>query len=95
VPTLTHHKWRQGWLIKQLSVLEKARQELVEQVAHATASHPYAQISESLPVKSPIWTATLIGAIGDVHRFSNVGQFKAYLGWYPTTQPVRFIDAEQ
>src|SRR5258707_10796745 len=39
--------------------------------------------SKSLPVKSPIWTATLIGAIGDVSRFSNVNQFKAYLGWSP------------
>jgi len=83
VPTLTHHQWRQGWLIKQLSLLENARQDLVDQVAHATTSQPYAHIIESLPVKSPIWTATLIGAIGDVGRFTNVGQFKAYLGWYP------------
>jgi transposase len=83
VPTLTHHQWRQGWLIKQLTTLENARHELVDQVAHATATHPYAHIIDSLPVKSPIWTATLIGAIGDIGRFSNVGQFKAYLGWYP------------
>jgi hypothetical protein len=80
---LTHHQWRQAWLIKQLSVLERARQELVDEVALATATHPYARIIESLPVKSPIWTATLIGAIGDVSRFSNVNQFKAYLGWSP------------
>src|SRR5205814_1255751 len=38
---------------------------------------------ESLPVKSPIWTATLIGAIGDIGRFTTVSQFKAYLGLYP------------
>src|SRR5438128_359848 len=83
VPTLTHHQWRQGWLIKQLSVVERARQELVEEVALATATHPYTLVIERLPVKSPIWTATLIGAIGDVDRFSNVNQFKAYLGWSP------------
>ncbi len=83
VPTLTHHQWRQAWLIKQLSVVERARQELVEEVALATATHPYTRVIESLPVKSPIWTATLIGAIGDVDRFSNVNQFKAYLGWSP------------
>jgi hypothetical protein len=83
VPTLTHHQWRQAWLIKQLSVLETARQELVDEVALATATHPHTRIIESLPVKSPIWTATLIGAIGDIGRFSNVGQFKAYLGWSP------------
>src|SRR6266851_1968158 len=80
VPTLTHHQWRQGWLIKQLALLENARQDLVDQVAHATAAHPYARIIESLPVKSPIWTATLIGDIG---RFTTVSQVKAYLGWYP------------
>jgi transposase len=83
VPTLTHHQWRQAWLIKQLSVLEGARKELVDEVALATANHPYTRIIESLPVKSPIWTATLIGAIGDIDRFSNIGKFKAYLGWSP------------
>jgi Transposase IS116/IS110/IS902 family len=83
VPTLTHHQWRQGWLIKQLALLENARQDLVDQIAHATAIHPYARIIESLPVKSPIWTATLIGMIGDIDRFTTVSQFKAYLGWYP------------
>jgi hypothetical protein len=51
VPKLTHHQWRQGWLIKQLSLLENARQDLVDQVAHATATHPYARIIESLRVK--------------------------------------------
>jgi transposase len=82
-PTLTHHQWRQGWLIKQLSLLENARQDLVDQVALATATHPYTRIIESLPVKSAIWTATLIGAIGDIDRFRTSSQFKAYLGWYP------------
>jgi transposase IS116/IS110/IS902 family protein len=36
-----------------------------------------------LPVKSSIWTATLIGAIGNVSRFRRASEFKAYLGWYP------------
>jgi hypothetical protein len=27
VPTLTHHQWRQGWLITQLTLLESARQD--------------------------------------------------------------------
>src|SRR5260370_34785433 len=83
MPTVAHDQWRQAWLNKELSVLERARQELVDEVALATATHPYTRIIESLPVKSPIWTATLIGAIGDVSRFSNVNQFKAYLGWSP------------
>src|SRR5215471_16837495 len=48
VPTLTHHQWRQEWHIKQLSILEDARRDLVGQVAHATAGHPYARIIDSL-----------------------------------------------
>ena len=48
VPTLTHHQWRQAWLIKQLSVVERARRELVDEVALATATHPYTQVIESL-----------------------------------------------
>jgi len=82
-PMLSHHQWRQAWLINQLNALENARRELVDQVALAVASHPYAPIIESLPVKSPIWTATLIGAIGDINRFRTASEFKAYLGWYP------------
>jgi transposase len=80
---LTHHQWRQAWLLKQLTTLESARRELVDEVALAVTSHPYAPIIESLPVKSSIWTATLIGVIGDVSRFRRAGEFKAYLGWYP------------
>jgi transposase len=82
-PMLPHHQWRQVWLINQLSVLENARRELVDQVALAVATHPYAPIIESLPVKSSVWTATLVGAIGDVGRFRTASEFKAYLGWYP------------
>lgn len=82
-PIFPQHQWRQVWLINQLKVLESARQELVDQVGLAVASHPYAPIIDSLPVKSPIWTATLIGAIGDVGRFQTASEFKAYLGWYP------------
>jgi hypothetical protein len=52
---LTHHQWRQSWIIKQLGGLEDARQELVEQVARATATHTYTPLIESLPIKSPIW----------------------------------------
>ena len=78
-----HHQWRQGWLIKQLPILEEARNELAEQMQRITASHPYTPIIESLPVKSPIWTATLIAVIDHVDRFKAYGEFKAYIGWYP------------
>jgi len=83
VKVIGHHLWRQGWIIQQLPVLEKARAELIQQLRQATVAHPYAPIIESLPVKSPIWTAALIAVIGNVERFSNYAEFKAYLGWYP------------
>ncbi|MBV9602178.1 MAG: IS110 family transposase [Chloroflexi bacterium] len=49
-------------------------------------THRYAPIIESLPVKSPIWTATLIAVIGDVNRFRNYAEFRAYLGWSPQVE---------
>src|SRR6266851_10102604 len=83
VKVIGHHLWRQGWIIQQLPVLEQARAELIQQLRQATAAHPYTPIIESLPVKSPIWTAALIAVIGNVDRFSNYAEFKAYMGWYP------------
>ncbi len=83
VKVIGHHLWRQGWIIQQLPVLEQARAELIQQLRQATAGHPYTPVIESLPVKSPIWTAALIAVIGNVERFSNYAEFKAYMGWYP------------
>jgi hypothetical protein len=80
---LSQHQWRQGWLIRQLDVLEDARTELLMQMRQVLATHPYTAIIESLPVKSPIWTATLIATIGDVRRFNDHRAFKRYLGWRP------------
>jgi len=86
VKQLVHHQWRQAWLIKQLPGLEQARQELILQLRQVIEVHPYTPIIESLPVKSTIWTATLIGVIGKVERFverDGLAGFKAYLGWWP------------
>ncbi|MBV9601573.1 MAG: IS110 family transposase [Chloroflexi bacterium] len=80
---LSHHQWRRGWIIRQLDALEQARAELLDQIRQVLAKHPYARIIESLPVKSPVWTATLIAAIGDIKRFQDHRQFKRYLGWTP------------
>ncbi len=80
---MVHHQWRQGWIIKQLPILEKAREELVAHLQQIMANHPYAPLIESLPVKSPIWTATLIAVIGPIDRFQRYSEFKAYMGWYP------------
>jgi transposase len=86
VRMLTQQHWRQGWIIKQLDVLDEARQDLVEQVQRISVTHRYTPIIESLPVKSPIWTATLIAVIGDVSRFRNYAEFRAYVGWSPQVE---------
>ena len=80
---VSHHLWRQEWILSQLDVLEDAHKALLTQLSQLIASHPYTPIIESLPLKSPIWTATLIGVIGNIDRFHNYGQFRAYVGWFP------------
>jgi transposase len=86
VQMVSHHLWRQAWILNQIDVLEPARNDLIDQIRQLTASHPYCPIIESLPVKSPIWTATLISVIRDVNRFSNYAEFKAYMGWFPQVE---------
>lgn len=80
---ISHHVWRQEWLLKQLEVLEDAREALLTQQNELIAPHPYTPIIESLPIKSPIWTASLISVIRDINRFHNYEQFRAYIGWFP------------
>jgi len=83
VKLMSHHVWRQGWMLEQLEVLEAARNDLLTQLEQLITSHPYTPIIESLPAKSPVWTAALIGMIGNIERFRNYGEFRAYAGWYP------------
>ncbi len=83
IQLVSHHVWRQAWMLEQLDMLETARNDLIAHLRQITISHPYTPIIESLPVKSPIWTATLISMIGDINRFHNYGEFRAYAGWYP------------
>jgi len=83
VKLMSHHVWRQGWMLEQMDVLETARNDLLAQLEQLIASHPYTLIIESLTAKSPIWTAALIGMIGNIDRVHNYGEFWAYAGWYP------------
>lgn len=83
IQMVSHHIWRQNWLLDQLEVLEEAREALLTQQSQLIASHPYTPIIESLPIKSPIWTASLIGVICNIERFHNYAQFRAYMGWFP------------
>jgi transposase len=83
VQLVSHHVWRQSWLLEQLEGLETARNDLLVHVGQLIASHPNTPLIESLPVKSPIWTATFISMIGNIDRFHNYGEFRAYAGWFP------------
>ena len=67
-------------------MLEPAWKELLSHVEQLIASHPYTPIITSFPVKSPLWTATLISMIGTIDRFRNYGEFRAYAGWYPKVE---------
>lgn len=83
VPLVSHHLWRQAWILGQLDVLEAARSDLLTHLGQLVATHPYTPLIESLPIKSPIWTATFISLIGNIDRFHNYGEFRAYTGWFP------------
>ena len=61
-------------------MLEPAWKELLSHVAQLIAAHPYAPIITSFPVKSPLWTATLISMIGAIERFNNYGEFRRMPG---------------
>lgn len=86
ITLLSHHVWRQAWLLEQIDILEPAWKELLSHVEQLSASHPYTPIIASFPVKSPLWTATLISMIGTIERFRNYGEFRAYAGWYPKVE---------
>ena len=86
VTLLSHHVWRQAWLLEQIDMLEPAWKELLSHVEQLSASHRYTPIIASFPVKSPLWTATLISMIGTIERFRNYGEFRAYAGWYPKVE---------
>lgn len=83
IQIVSHHVWRQGWILDQLEVLEEAREALLTQQSELILSHPYTPIIESLPIKSPIWTASLISIIRNIERFHNYEQYRAYMGWFP------------
>jgi transposase len=83
VQIVSHHRWRQGWILEQLEVLGKAREALLVQQRHLITAHPYTPIIESLPIKSPIWTASLISVIRHIDRFQNYEKYRAYIGWFP------------
>lgn len=83
IQLVSHHIWRQGWILDQLDILEEAREALLTQQSELILSHPYTPIIESLPIKSPIWTASLISVIRNIERFHNYEQFRAYMGWFP------------
>lgn len=85
VPT-TQGLWRQDWLLKRLTDLDDSLKNLDEGLEQFVDAHPWTPIFKSLPAYSPIWTATLIGVIGDIQRFSTLESLRAYLGFAPKMQ---------
>lgn len=83
-----HLASRQKWLIDEVFRLQEAIHQIDEHISELLfgneeknlPAHPYTEILFSFPVMGNIWASTLIGVIGDVHRFSNFRQFKKYLG---------------
>ncbi|WP_237899061.1 IS110 family transposase [Brevibacillus brevis] len=79
---------RQTWLIQEALRIEEAIDSIDRQISvllHGDESkgiepHPYTTILKSFPIMSDVMACTLIGAIGDVDRFSNYLEFKKYLG---------------
>lgn len=84
----SHLHNRQKWLIDEVFRLQEAIHQMDEHISELLFGnkeknlppHPYTEILFSFPVMGNIWASTLIGVIGDVHRFSNVRQFKKYMG---------------
>jgi len=83
VPLSERMCFRQAWLLEQIETLEWQRQQLLAQMEQAIVHHAYRPLIESLPVRSPIWTASLIAAVGDITRFETPNEFRAYMGWFP------------
>jgi transposase len=86
VRMLTQQHWEAGLDYQAARRVGRGASRLVDQVQQVCVAHPYTPIIESLPVKSPSWTATLIAVIGDVGRFRNYAEFRAYLGWSPQVE---------
>jgi transposase len=78
--------WRQDWLLQQLNNLDASMAALDQGLEQFLESHPWTPIFQSLPAYSPIWTATLIGVIGDIERFSTLESFRAYVGFSPRVE---------
>ncbi|WP_103108501.1 IS110 family transposase [Brevibacillus reuszeri] len=86
--TIPHLEDRQTWLIEEAIRIEEAIEKIDQQIAtllqgdkgRNISPHPYNQILKTFPVMSDVMACTLIGAIGDVERFSTYLEFKKYLG---------------
>ncbi|GAB6254019.1 IS110 family transposase [Bacillus cereus] len=83
-----HLVGRQKWIIEEALRIEesiKGIDDHIQELLHGNLDkgiepHPYTELLYSFPVMSDNWACTLIGAIGDVERFSTYKEFKKYLG---------------
>lgn len=83
-----HLVGRQKWIIEEALRIEesiKGIDDHIQELLHGNLSkgiepHPYTELLYSFPFMSDTWACTLIGAVGDVERFSTYKEFKKYLG---------------
>lgn len=83
-----HLVGRQNWVIEEALRIEESIKGIdsqIQELIHGNPTkgieaHPYTELLYSLPFMSDNWACSLIGAIGDVERFSTYKEFKKYLG---------------
>lgn len=74
---------RQQMIVSDIERIRANIEYVDRQAEDMVDCHPYKQILWSFPIRGYIWSCTLIGAIGDINRFSNYKKFKRYLGFTP------------
>ncbi|MBP2639662.1 MAG: transposase family protein [Firmicutes bacterium] len=72
---------RQQLLVEDIDRMEGFIEKMDAEIKKLVDNHPYKEILFSFPVMSYTWACTLIGAIGDINRFTNYKQFKKYMGF--------------
>lgn len=68
---------------REITLLEKSRNRVKDDIDAAIADHPAAQLIRSIPGLGTLNAAALAAKIGDIARFETVDKLKGYVGAYP------------
>jgi transposase len=71
-----------SWLLEQMDLLDQQVKAVDQTLSHLLP--PEGQLLVAIPGISTVLAATLLGEIGDVHRFPNLKSLVAYAGLDPT-----------